>query len=206
MNELRDFREVLCRLAVGSASCDPRGRDVLPEYPGCEAAGLLSGMSEEARNIALYRYCMDTSCQPAIFYAALMRVADMASQGHWKLPPPGTDAQGRKTAAEILRKMTAAALFEALEMPKCGRCKGVGHVLALGAGGSGSVTVCHCCDGLGHARPHAAILSHALGRSRVQFYKVWRSRYEMVVIDLSGWISTLESEIGTVLKKQMRTY
>jgi len=197
-----DGRERLARLAAGTASMGRSGGGGKPEFAGVELAGLLAGLSEDARNLALYRYCGDGSCRPAIFYAALLRVVDRAGQERWRLPPPEPGADGRLRPAEILRKITAAALIEIVESPVCQDCDGVGY-----QAGQGVLTPRQCqrCDGTGRYRPTAGAIASALGRSRQQYYEVWQPRYQAVVADLGGWVASLEGDVTAVLRKQMRS-
>lgn len=193
MSGMRDFREILARLGVQSVLSINGGGGGRPALEGAEVAGLLRGLEDEARDLALLQYCGDESCRPAVFYTAYVRVAGIAAAEGWQLPKRGEDGK----LALILRRMTAAALFELVEMPVCWECDGVGWV---------GVKQCPECHGLLRVRMPAKHVAQALGRSRQQFYEVWKPRYETVYNDLSRWINGLESDLIISLRKNVRGY
>jgi hypothetical protein len=145
-----------------------------------EAGGTLAGLSDEAMAYAMARYVGDSSAQPRLFYAAYLRMGDVAIRERWKLP----------RGEEMLRKLTLTALFELMHGKPCQNCDGEGFV---------GVNLCVGCEGTGKACLPCVAVARAVGRSEKQFHEVWKPRYRLVVRELWWWQVGMEQDLSAAL-------
>jgi len=186
-------REMLTKLTAGAVKLDGGGGGGIPALAGCEAAGMLAGLSDEATAMALYRYAGNQGLEHVLFYAAYRRIVDLAGRDKWSIP----------VGEEMLRKLTKCALFELLGTGICPRCHGTGQVIA-DVDGVRKCCTCPSCQGIGRRRLLDGQVAAVIHRSERQYRETWKPRYQLITRDLGLWSSDLECDLDKVLRVSMK--
>ena len=138
-----------------------------------ELAGLLSGLSCTAMNLALAKYAGDLDAERSLIAQVRVWAAGMAIREHWAI------VRGRPTVVN----MAALSVFEVVRPNRCPQCQGRGVE---------NVRICSCCDGTGYKALSGRVVADAIGVAETSYRDVWRGRYEQCirhVQDIDGQVN-----------------
>jgi hypothetical protein len=137
-----------------------------------EIAGLLRGLSTEAMNLALAKYCADLEAERMLIAQVRVWAVGLALKESWPV------LRGKP----VITNMAAFACLETVRPNRCGTCKGTGFKGAR---------ICPACNGVGVAKLPDMAIASACGLEKSVYSRRWRSRYEVIyrhVADLDGQV------------------
>jgi hypothetical protein len=143
-----------------------------------EVAGLLKGLSPEAVNLALAKYCGDLGAERALIAQVRTWAAGVAVKEQWPV------VRGRPTVVN----MCALAVMEVVRPNRCATCKGTGYK---------GVRLCQSCNGVGVKGLAGVVVAEACGLDGSNYLKTWRRRYEVVLQRVSDY----ESDVVVLVNK-----
>ena len=141
-----------------------------------ELAGLLSGLSDQAVNLALAKYALDEDSERLLIAHLRVYAAGVAVREHWQT------VRGRPTIVN----MAAMAAFEVVRPNRCTKCYGRGVVV---------MRSCCCCHGTGFKAVSGRKVAEALCVDECNYRRLWRARYEIIV----SYVQGLDADVARVL-------
>lgn len=147
-------------------------------YSRLEIAGLLKGLTPEAMNLALAKYCADVAAERMLIAQVRTWAAGVAVKEQWPV------VRGRPTVSN----MCALAVMEVVRPNRCGTCKGTGCK---------GIKICQSCNGVGVKRLSGAAIAEACGVAQQEFSRSWKRRYEGVFGNVTGY----ESDVIVLISK-----
>lgn len=124
-----------------------------------ELAGLLSGLSSHAMNLALAKYAMDIDAERLLIAHVRNYAEGLAVNEHWHI------VKGRP----VLCNMAALAVFETVRPNRCVKCSGRSVV---------NNKVCNVCHGTGYKHFSGRQVADGIGVDEKCYRKLWKSRFE----------------------------
>jgi len=170
--------EIIALLCAGSIAYHgiPGGGGTGDRLSKLEIAGLLSGLSKPAMNLALAKYALDLDAERLLIAHVRVVAAGLAVKEGWHI------IKGRP----VLCNMSALAVFESVRPNRCVRCCGRGvHVHR----------VCSVCGGSGYKALSGRQVAEGMGIDEKCFRRLWKSRYEGLV----GYLQRFDAEISRAL-------
>lgn len=158
--------------ALGSCSTSDR-------LSRAEIAGLLSGLNEEAVNLALAKYAGDLSAERRLMSLVRLWAVDVALREDWKI------VRGRPTVVN----MAALAVFEVVRPNRCKRCNGCGFV---------GNKVCLSCSGMTTKPLSGRSIAECLGIDEAAYRKLWKVRYDLCF----NHVQAIDCEVNRVVRKR----
>ena len=146
-----------------------------------EVAGLLHGLSAEAVNLALAKYCADEDAERMLIAQVRVWAAGLAVKEQWPI------VRGRPTVAN----MAALAVMEVVRPNRCGTCKGTCYKGAR---------VCPRCNGVGVKRMTGVAIASACYLAQQEFSRSWLQRYEAILHK----IMSFDSDVVVYVRKNSR--
>lgn len=142
-----------------------------------EIAGLLSGLSNNAMNLALAKYAGDLSSERKLWSCVYLHAVDMALAESWKIQ------RGRPTVAN----MAYLAVFEVVRPNRCNKCKGTGFV---------RIKQCGCCAGSGYKLISGNAIAEAIFIDKSNYSRTWESRY----VGVLNYVQAIDAEVNRAVR------
>ena len=144
-----------------------------------DAACALAGLDGASMGLAMIKYAGDPASGKALIESAFAQGYDEWLRHGWKVD--------QRTIA----KMSAVALYEAVEKPICRSCKGTGY---LGPRG------CHVCCGSGRSDLPDTEVAKAIGMPASTYRNPWKDRYSAIRSRIVSHVGRLDSRIRYSVK------
>jgi len=142
-----------------------------------ELSGLLSGLGEQAMNMALAKYAGDEQSERKLIAHVRVYAAGIAVNERWEI------VKGRP----IVANMAAVAVFEVVRPNRCGACGGTSFV---------GRQVCKRCSGLGYRSCSSATIAEAMGIDKSNYSRLWKARYN----NIYQYVNDLDVAVKRVLR------
>lgn len=152
-----------------------------------ELAGLLSGLSSVAMNLAMAKYAADLAAERMLIAQVREWAAGVAVRDGWKI------VRGRPTVCN----MAALAVFEVVRPNLCRPCCGSGW-----RNDGVSVVLCKSCGGSAFKSLSTRDIAEAIGVAETTYRDTWRPRYERFLAHVQG----IDGDINRILIKSDREH
>lgn len=156
--------------ALGSCSTSDR-------LSRAEIAGLLSGLNEEAVNLALAKYAGDLSAERRLMSLVRLWAVDVALREGWKI------VRGRPTVVNL----AAIAVFEVVRPNRCKKCKGTGFV---------RIKQCVSCAGSGYKLISGSAIAEAILIDKSNYSRTWEGRY----VGVLNYVQSIDSKVNRLVR------
>ena len=164
--------EILARLTAGSvnpAACGGRSSS-RERLMGCEVAGSLKGLSQDAMDYTMAVYMCDEASRQNVIMNTERQALRIAERGKWKIRP------------SQIRALAEIAANEAMNPNKCKLCNGTGKA-TLGS-------VCKKCGGLRMGVINFAIIARAVKVEPNSFGLAWKDKF----LDILDYVLMVNAE------------
>ena len=143
-----------------------------------ELAGLLSGLSVEALDLAMAKYAGCHQSERRLILKVMSWAVDLAVAEEWEI------VRGRPTVCN----MATLSVLEVVRPNRCGTCHGAGYKGAR---------LCMSCNGAGTKALAGTVIAESCGLMQQDFSRNWKQRYDRVYRHVAG----LDGQVNGVLRR-----
>lgn len=170
--------EILSLLCAGSTTYHAAGGRGKPLLTKAEIAGLLAGLTPEARDLALAKYTGCLASERMLVARVRTWAAGIAYEHKWEI------VRGKP----VVYTMCWLAVDEVILPNLCGTCNGTCY--------KGS-RICPTCAGSGKGKLSGSAIASACGLSQPEYSRRWRDRYGLIY----GYVADLDAQVYKAARK-----